>query len=174
MYKRQTFTVTVGRGNSTPIIGDEVRNYGDADFTLTTTTSSTGNVVYTVSDTSVATVSGSTVHIEGVGSTTISITVLEDGCYNAGTTSMTLTVNSVSQTVTWPSPISKIYQNPSLRFPLDVPITNPDYSGSITYSSSDTSIASVDAVTGEVTINSVGSGSVILTCLLYTSPSPRD
>ena len=32
---------------------------------------STGNVVYTVSDTSVATVSGSTVHIEGAGSTTI-------------------------------------------------------------------------------------------------------
>ena len=79
---------------------------------------------------------------------------------------MTLTVNSVSQTFTWPSPIIKIYQNPSLRFPLDVPITNPDYSGSITYSSSDAIIASVDPVTGEVTINSVGSGSVIITAHL--------
>ncbi|MBR99668.1 MAG: hypothetical protein CMC57_06870, partial [Flavobacteriaceae bacterium] len=36
----------------------------------------------------------------------------------------------------------------------------------ITYSSSDASIASVDPVTGEVTINSVGSGSVILTAHL--------
>ena len=129
-------------------------------------TNSTGNIVYTVSDTSVATVSGSIIHIEGAGSTTISVTVLGDACYNSATTSMTLTINSVSQTVTWPSPISKIYQNPSLRFPLDVPITNPDYSGSITYSSSDTSIASVDPVTGEVTINNVGSGSVILTAHL--------
>jgi len=157
-----TFTVTVGKGNSTPTISDLVKNYGDADFTLTTTTSSTGNVVYTVSDTSVATVSGSTVSIEGVGSTTISITVLEDSCYNAGTTSMTLTVNSVSQTISWPTSINKIFGDPS--FTLDVPITNADYTGTITYSSSDTSIASVDAVTAEVTINSIGC--VILTAHL--------
>ncbi|MAS29921.1 MAG: hypothetical protein CMC44_04825, partial [Flavobacteriaceae bacterium] len=161
-----TFTITVSKGNSTPTISDELRNYGDADFTLTTSTTSTGNIVYTVSDTSVATVSGSTVHIEGAGSTTIFVTVLGDACYNAATTSMTLTVNSVSQTVTWPSPITKIFENPPSPFPLDVPSTNEGYTGTITYSSSDTSIASVDPVTGEVTINNVGSGSVILTAHL--------
>ena len=79
---------------------------------------------------------------------------------------MTLTVNSVSQTVTWPSPITKIFEDPPSPFPLDVPSTNEGYTGTITYSSSDASIASVDPVTGEVTINSVGSGSVILTANL--------
>ena len=128
-----TFTITVSKGNSTPTISDEVRNFGDADFTLTTSTNSTGNIVYTVSDTSVATVSGSTVHIEGAGSTTIFVTVLGDACYNAATTSMTLTVNSVSQTVTWPSPITKIFEDPPSPFPLDVPSTNSDYTGTITY-----------------------------------------
>ena len=58
----------MSKGNSIPTISDETRNYGDADFTLATSTNSTGNVVYTVFDTSVATVSGSTVHIEGAGS----------------------------------------------------------------------------------------------------------
>ena len=47
-----------------------------------------------------------------------------------------------------------------------MPSTNEGYTGTITYSSSDASIASVDPVTGEVTINSVGSGSVILTANL--------
>jgi hypothetical protein len=59
------------------------KSFGDADFSLTATASSGLSVSYTSSLTSVATVSGSTVHIAGVGSTDITASQSGDGNYNA-------------------------------------------------------------------------------------------
>ena len=152
-----TFSLEVSKGD--PIIshGDLSKNYGES-FTLTTSSTSDANVIYTITDTSIATVSGSTVTTKGAGSTTILVNQLENQCYNSISTSMTLDVNTVSQTVSWMTDIYKIFGD---EFTLDMPITDSDYIGAITFSSSDPSIASVNSVTGDVIIEDVGAGSVI-------------
>ena len=159
-----TFSLAVSKGD--PIIshGDLSENYGES-FTLTTSSTSDANVIYTITDTSIATVSGSTVTTKGAGSTTILVNQLENQCYNSISTSMTLDVNTVSQTVSWMTDIYKIFGD---EFTLDMPITDSDYIGAITFSSSDPSIASVNSVTGDVIIEDVGAGSVILTAHLAT------
>ncbi len=159
-----TFSLAVSKGD--PIIshGDLSKNYGES-FTLTTSSTSDANVIYTITDTSIATVSGSTVTTKGAGSTTILVNQLENQCYNSISTSMTLDVNTVSQTVSWMTDIYKIFGD---EFTLDMPITDSDYIGAITFSSSDPSIASVNSVTGDVIIEDVGAGSVILTAHLAT------
>ena len=159
-----TFSLEVSKGD--PIIShrDLSKNYGES-FTLTTSSTSDANVIYTITDTSIATVSGSTVTTKGAGSTTILVNQLENQCYNSISTSMTLDVNTVSQTVSWMTDIYKIFGD---EFTLDMPITDSDYTGAITFSSSDPSIASVNSVTGDVIIEDVGAGSVILTAHLAT------
>ena len=71
-----TFSLEVSKGD--PIIshGDLSKNYGES-FTLTTSSTSDANVIYTITDTSIATVSGSTVTTKGAGSTTILLNQLE-------------------------------------------------------------------------------------------------
>ncbi|WP_216847197.1 MBG domain-containing protein [Pedobacter boryungensis] len=67
--------------------------YGDADFDLTATAGSGQSVTYTISDNSVATVTGSTVHILHVGTVTISADQSGDNFYNAaGQVSRVLTI----------------------------------------------------------------------------------
>jgi len=70
------------------------KNLGDAAFNLTDPTSnSTGAFTYTSSNTNVATISGNTVTIVGVGSTTITANQAADGTYNAGSTSAVFVVS---------------------------------------------------------------------------------
>ena len=157
-----TFSLKVSKGDPIVIQDDLTKNYGES-FTLTTSSTSDANIIYTITDTSIATVSGSIVTTKGAGSTTILVTQLENQCYNSITTSMTLDVNTVSQTVSWMTDIYKIFGD---EFTLDMPINDSDYVGIISFSSSDPSIASVNSVTGEVIIENVGAGSVILTAHL--------
>ena len=157
-----SFTITVNKLDTDIIISDEiVKSYGDADFSLTATSSSSAFFAYTIADTDVATISGTTVTIKGVGSTSILIEQPIDFCYSSSSKTITLKVVKTNHEPTWTSSITKIFGSP--EFILDPPTTNEDYTGDITYFSSDPGIASVDPTTGEVTINSVGSGSLILT-----------
>ena len=157
-----SFTITVNKLNTDIIISDEiVKSYGDADFTLTATSSSSAFFAYTITDTDVATISGTTVTIKGVGSTSILIEQPIDFCYSSSSKTITLKVIKTNHEPTWTSSITKIFGSP--EFIVDPPTTNEDYTGDITYFSSDPGIASIDPTTGEVTINSVGTGSVILT-----------
>ncbi len=157
-----TFSLKVSKGDPIVTQDDLTKNYGES-FTLTTSSTSDANIIYTITDTSIATVSGSVVTTKGAGSTTILVNQLENQCYNSITTSMTLDVNTVSQTVSWMTDIYKTFGD---ELTLDMPITDSDYVGIISFSSSDPSIASVNSVTGEVIIENVGAGSVILTAHL--------
>ncbi|RYZ49769.1 MAG: hypothetical protein EOP49_15480, partial [Sphingobacteriales bacterium] len=66
------------------------KNVGDADFTLTPPSSnSAGAWSYSSSNTAVATISGSTLHIVGGGSSTITATQAANGAYGAGTATAT-------------------------------------------------------------------------------------
>ena len=74
---------------------------------------------YTITDTSIATVSGSTVTTKE-GALNL-VNQLENQCYNSISTSMTLDVNTVSQAVSWMTDIYKIFGD---EFTLDMPITD--------------------------------------------------
>ena len=71
------------------------KNYGDSAFNLTAPTSnSTGAFSYSISNTSIANVSGSTVTLVGAGITTITAKQAANGAYSAGSTSASLTVSA--------------------------------------------------------------------------------
>ena len=77
------------------------KNYGDAAFSLTATASSGLTVSYASSDTSVATVNGSTVTLTGAGTAVITASQAGNGVYgSAQNVVQTLTVLGSSQTVT--------------------------------------------------------------------------
>lgn len=77
------------------------RNYGNADFVLNaTSTNTTIPIVYTSSNTAVATVTGNTVHITGAGTTDITASQAgNDGYFPATNVVQVLTVNKVMLTV---------------------------------------------------------------------------
>ena len=96
--------------------------------------------------------------IIGAGSVIVSATQIQDINYNSKTVTFTITVGQGTQSVSWtPTSITRVYGDP--QFYVSTPTSNGDYAGvaSITYSSSDSSVAAIDAATGFVTIGDVGS-----------------
>ncbi|MEQ9378675.1 MAG: Ig-like domain-containing protein [Imperialibacter sp.] len=129
--------------------------FGEAPFALTATASSGLTVSYTSSNTAVATVSGNTVTIVGVGSTTITASQTGNANYNAAANvPQTLTVNKGSQTITFAALPAKTFGD--ANFTLGATAS----SGlAVSYASSNTSVATVSGNT--VTI--VGAGSTTIT-----------
>ncbi len=168
-----TFNVTIGASNTggvdtktlviTNALGSQsitfgsltAKNYGDASFALTGTTSSGLTVAYASSNTAVATVSGSTVTIVGAGSTTITASQAGDSNYNAASNvQQTLTVNKASQSITFGALASKL--DTDANFSLTATAT----SGlTVTYSSSNTSVISISGSTASI----VGAGTATIT-----------
>jgi len=97
-----TGTLTVDKGTQTITFAAlPVKTYGDATFGLAATANSGLAVSYTSSNPAVATISGTTVTITGVGTTTITASQGGDGNYNAATAlPQTLTVGKGVATVT--------------------------------------------------------------------------
>lgn len=145
------------------------KSFGDADFSITDPTSnSSGTFTYTSSNTSVATISGTTVTIVGAGTATITATQAANGNYSSGTTTATLTVNTIAPTLGTFNSITKNYGD--ANFSLTAPTS--DSSGSFTFVSSNTSVASINGTT--VTV--VGAGTATITAIQaangnYTSGS---
>nr|WP_320118749.1 DUF4347 domain-containing protein [uncultured Marinifilum sp.] len=134
------------------------KTYGDAPFSLTGTASSGLSVSYTSSDPSVATVSGNTVTIVGVGSTTITASQSGDASYDAATDVVqTLTVDKKAVSISNFNDMTKLYFDAS--FEIDAPTSNS--AGAFTYSSSNTAVATVSGTT--VTILSEGSTEITAT-----------
>jgi hypothetical protein len=77
------------------------KTYGDPPFQITPPTSdSEGAFIYSSSNTSVATVSGSTIIIVGAGSSVITATQMPDGNYGLANISTQLIVNSIAPAFT--------------------------------------------------------------------------
>ena len=137
------------------------KNVGEAAFTNPLSNTGDGAVSYTSSNTAVATVNATTgeVTIVGPGSTTVTATVADGANYTYATKSATytLTVNkivgSISYTVT---SIAKTFGDAAFTNPLAL-----TGDGTVSYSSSNTAVATVNATSGEVTI--VGNGSATIT-----------
>ncbi|MEI6576037.1 MAG: Ig-like domain-containing protein [Bacteroidota bacterium] len=77
------------------------KTYGDADFVIINPTSpSYGAFSYTSGNTDVATISGNTVHIVGVGTSTITANQAAAGAFGPASASATLTVGKANQVLT--------------------------------------------------------------------------
>ena len=97
---------TITFGSLTPV------TYGDADFQLNATTDNPGGepIVYTSSNTAVATVTGDVVTIVGAGTTTITASQAGSATHNpAVPIARTLTVNTIALTVTGLTAVDKVY-----------------------------------------------------------------
>ncbi|MDA9363964.1 gliding motility-associated C-terminal domain-containing protein [Flavobacteriaceae bacterium] len=155
-----TATMTVIKANTTIVdFTDITKTFGDSDFTLTGTSSSTGAISYTVSDTTVATISGDTVTIVGAGTTSITLTQASDANYNSATATITLTVNKATPSYTV-TDVTKTYDDPA--FDIDSSMLVSSSTGTLTFTVSDTSVATL---TGTNTLNIQGAGSTIITAV---------
>jgi uncharacterized repeat protein (TIGR03803 family) len=126
------------------------KNFGDAAFTLGATASSGLTVTYGSSNPAVATISGKTVTIKGVGTTTITASQSGNTKYNAAPNqTQDLVVNKKSQTITFAALPAKTYG--SVPFNLSATASSGLV---VSYASSDPSVATVSGKT--VTI--VGAG----------------
>lgn len=149
-------TLTVGQASQAITFGALAgRTFGDADFSLTATSSSGLSVSYSSSNTSVATISGNTVTIVGAGSTTITASQPGNTNYLAATSvPQTLTVVQATQTITFGTLTPKTFGDSvfSLGAMASSGLT-------ITYSSSNPSVATISG--NAVTI--IGAGSTTIT-----------
>lgn len=119
----------------------------DDTYTNELTCNSTGAKTYTSSDASVATINANgQVTALKAGTTTITVAVASDATYHAGTATYNLTVVRKTATPTFATANKEI--KVSERYTQTVTPNNHD--GSISYSSSNSSIATVDAATGLV------------------------
>jgi hypothetical protein len=152
-----TSTLTVNKATPTITNFSEItKTFGNAAFSLVAPTSnSTGAFTYTSSNTAVATIAGSTVTIVGGGTATITASQATTANYLAGTTTATMTVNQATPTITNFSVPAKVAEN--APFTIVNPTSNS--SGAFTYTSSDTSVATMDG--SMVTI--VGKGTSTIT-----------
>jgi uncharacterized protein YjdB len=139
--------------------GPVSRTFGDAVFTNAASGGEgSGAITYSSGSPAVATVDAASgqVTITGAGSSTITASKAADTTHLAATANYTLNVARAAQSIAFATagPVSKIYGEPGF--------TNlaggGAGSGSITYSSSDSTLATVSGATDLVTI--VGSGTV--------------
>ena len=158
-----TLTVTKATGTISFAKADINKTPGDSDFTNTLTNTGDGTVTYTSSDTSVATVDETTgkVTIKEEGTCTITATVQDSETYTYATktASYTLTVQKAAGTISFSTTsINKTRMDPAFTI-----VVGKTGDGVVTYTSSDTSVATVDSKTGKVTIKGTGTCTITAT-----------
>ena len=147
--------------------------YGDTAFDLAATNSAPLAVVFTSSNTGVATISGHTLTINGAGVSTITASQPGDTNYNAATAvNQTLTVGKASQTIIFEVLSAKTFGDA----PFAVSATGGGSGNNITFTSSDQSRATCSGATGSF-ITIIGAGSCSITAHQegnenYTSAQP--
>jgi uncharacterized repeat protein (TIGR03803 family) len=119
------------------------KTVGDAAFALTASSSVILPITYTSSNTTVATVSGNTVTIVGAGTTTITASQAGDDSYNAASNvAQTLTVNKLSQTISFAALAAKNFGEAAFT------LTATTTSGlPISFASSNTAVATISGNT---------------------------
>jgi streptogramin lyase len=146
--KNATFTVAA----TTPTISFTVPNhtYGDAAFTVSATSNSTGAFTYTVVS-GPATITGSTITLTGVGTVVLQASQAADANYVAATQNATFTVATISPTISFTVP-NHIYGDA----PFTVSATS-NSTGAFTYS-----VVSGPATIAGSTVTLTGAGTVVL------------
>jgi len=148
--------LTVGKGNQTITFAAlPAKTYGAVDFALTATASSKLAVSYISSDTTVAKISGTTVHIVSAGTVTITANQAGSAQYNpAAPVSQTLVISPAAQTITFAVLPAKIYGAANYA------LTGTSSSKlAVSYVSSNTAVATI--VNGNIHL--VGAGTSVIT-----------
>ena len=154
-------TININKADQTGFgfAGDTIsKTYSDDEFTVSAAGGqSTGKVTYASGDPAIASVDANsgTVTMLKTGSVTITAVKEGDGNYNATAAAVTLDINKADQTGFGfaGDTISKTYGDDEFT----VSAAGGQSTGKVTYASSDQNIASVDAVSGTVTIKKSGS-----------------
>jgi hypothetical protein len=161
-----TQTLTVGKAAQTitGLAATGSKTYGDADYTLSVNQgAATSALTFTSSDMAVATINPTTglVHIMGAGTTTLTVNQAADGNYSAASAvTQILTVGKADQTITGLAATdSKTYGGIYMDF--DLTVTKGASTSALSYSSSNTGVATIHPTTGSVHI--VGAGTTTLT-----------
>ncbi|MBW4891612.1 hypothetical protein KXQ82_17940 [Mucilaginibacter sp. HMF5004] len=131
-----------------------VKTVGDADFNAGATVSSGLVLVYSSSDTTVAAIVNGLIHINGVGTATITASQTGNAVYNpAADVNQQLTVNKKEQTITFNALPVKIFGDSTFNAGATAS------SGlALVYSSSDTTVATI--VNGLIHINGAGTATI--------------
>ena len=142
----KTITLYVRKADPNIIISNIItRTYGDPNFNLTATSSSTGIFSFNALDSAIASISSNTVSIAGAGTTTIIVSQMSDLFYNAASSSLTLIVYKADPIINFPD-VTKIFGDP------DFPISATSSStGDFAYSIDDLRIASQVSPIGNTT-----------------------
>jgi len=148
----QTMTLTVQKASPTITFSNLSATYGDPDITLTAASNSTGAITYSSLNSSVSTISGNTLTIQGAGSDTITASQVADSNYLASSKSATLTVAKASPTIVF-SDITSYANSPDFTLS---PTSNS--TGAFTFTSSDASVATISGST--VTIVAQGTSTL--------------
>ena len=145
------------------------KNFGDAPFTPTPSypsSSSTGAYSYTSSNTNFATVDSTTgrITIVGAGTTTVTLTQAAAGNYRSGSVIASFVVNPIAQTFSVNGVAITNGQftitSPILGdTPLIPPYPSSNSTGAYSYTSSNTTVATVNA-TGAITLKNVGTTTI--------------
>jgi hypothetical protein len=155
-YLANTITSTLIVNKASPGLSlSEIseKTYEDDSFNLSSSSLSSGTIIYTSLDTSVATILGSTVTIVGAGTVIIRANQDETDNYSSGLATRTLTVNKALTPITI-SNINKTYRD--IPFGLSA---SSNSTGSYSYTSSDIAVATISGST--VTI--IGAGTTTIT-----------
>ncbi len=150
-----TQTLTVNKQNQTITFGTlPTKLVSDADFSASATASSGLTISLSSSNTAVATIVSGQIHIVGAGTTTITASQTGNTSYNAATNvTQTLTVNKLSQTITFGTIASKVTTTADF---------NPGATASstliVTYASSNTAVATI--VNNQIHIIGVGTTTI--------------
>ena len=130
-------------------------NFGSSSFTISATSNSEGAITYSTNDPSVATITnGNTVNIIEAGTVDIIATQVANALYASKIIGIELTVSPIAPQIV-ASNINKVYGNQPFR----VTATSPNSTGTFSYSSNDTSIATVSD-TNLITIVAHGTTSI--------------
>jgi gliding motility-associated-like protein len=142
-YNTASKTINLLIYKAIPIIiaSNVTKTFGDLDFNLTATSSSTGAFTFNILDTNIATVTGSNTTIVGAGTTTVTVNQVADSNYYAAIATMTLTVDKADPGIGNFSPITKTFGDQS--FEIIEPSKNSNNTSDFIYSSSNPLIASV-------------------------------
>ena len=166
--QNQSLTVNKDFGViSFDVIPDQ--EFGNPDLAPGATANHTeSTIIYSSDDSTVATItSDGKIHITGSGTTTIRAALAESANYLAAAAkSATLSVGRQKPLISFNDlPVGKTYGD--LPFTASAADNNSDVNTNVTFSSSNSQVAAINANTGEITIN--GAGEVVITAHLAAS-----
>jgi len=150
-----TAILTINKADQTITFGVlEPRTYGDPDFNVHASASSSLNITFTSENTNVAVITGGLIQIVNAGTALIKASQPGDQNYNpAPDVTQTLTINKATQVITFPAIAPVVYG--VARFNAGASST----SGlTVNYSSDNTSVAEI--INGRINIRSAGSSNI--------------